>query len=213
MLPWNLPIGAHVILTAWMFCSGSLLRMLLFVLERLLVGGRSVFFFGIFSFFPHIFVLVNCVIPRPFSYALMLFGGIGGFVTFVSALCVCLSVLDMILINSTYKLVLLLHFELVDSPVERSLFFLRRVIMLPPASLLPFPRASLSLSLSIRCSIDLLRWPSHWDARFFCFSFSIGVSHFLGLPRVCRFCSEDRCAGPLWTALRATFCRLHLSTP
>jgi hypothetical protein len=29
----------------------------------------------------------------------MLFGGIGGFVTFVSALCVCLSVLDMILIN------------------------------------------------------------------------------------------------------------------
>jgi hypothetical protein len=146
MLPWNLPIGAHVILTAWMFCSGSLLRMLLFVLERLLVGGRSVFFFGIFSFFPHIFVLVNCVIPRPFSYALMLFGGIGGFVTFVSALCVCLSVLDMILINSTYKLVLLLHFELVDSPVERSLFFLRRVIMLPPASLLPFPRASLSLS-------------------------------------------------------------------
>ena len=35
--------------------------------------------------------------------------------------CVCLSVFDMILINSTYKLVLLLHFELVDSPVERSL--------------------------------------------------------------------------------------------
>jgi hypothetical protein len=50
MLPWNLPIGAHVMLTARMFCSGSLLRMLLFVLERLLVGGRSVFFFGIFSF-------------------------------------------------------------------------------------------------------------------------------------------------------------------
>jgi hypothetical protein len=97
MLPWNLPIGAHVILTAWMFCSGSLLRMLLFVLERLLVGGRSVFFSG-FSLFSNL-VLVDCVIPRPFSYALMLFGGIGGFVTFVSALCVCLSVLDMILIN------------------------------------------------------------------------------------------------------------------
>ena len=94
MLPWNLPIGAHVILTAWMFCSGSLLRMLLFVLERLLVGGRSVFFFGIFSFLKS----RSCQLcdTQAFSYALMLFGGIGGFVTFVSALCVCLSVLDMI---------------------------------------------------------------------------------------------------------------------
>jgi hypothetical protein len=212
MLPWNLPIGAHVMLTARMFCSGSLLRMLLFVLERLLVGGRSVFFFGIFSFLKS----RSCQLcdTQAFSYALMLFGGIGGFVTFVSALCVCLSVLDMILINK--------YIQTRSTPSFRTCRLAGRAKPLLPSpgyyatacESSAFPSGeSLSLSLSIRCSIDLLRWPSHWDARFFCFSFSIGVSHFLGLPRVCRFCSEDRCAGPLWTALRATFCRLHLSTP